>query len=108
MLPFTSQGGDAKEERLADGLTEDLIIELARYRYLYVIARGSVIPYKGKAVDIRQVGRELGVRYVFQGSLEGETDRVRVTAQLIDATNSSQIWSERYDRPADRLFRPAG
>ena len=104
VLPFTSQGGDAKEERLADGLTEDLIIELARYRYLYVIARGSVISYKGKAVDIRQVGRELGVRYVLQGSLESEIDRLRVTVQLLDATTSGQIWSERYDRPATDFF----
>jgi TolB-like protein/class 3 adenylate cyclase/Tfp pilus assembly protein PilF len=104
VLPFATQGGEAKEERFADGLTEDLIIELARYRYLFVIARSSVIPYKGRATDVRQIGRELGVRYVFQGSLDGEADRVRVTAQLVDATNSSQIWSERYDRPLADLF----
>ena len=98
------RAANAKEERFADGLTEDLIIELARYRYLFVIARSSVIPYKGRATDVRQIGRELGVRYVFQGSLDGEADRVRVTAQLVDATNSSQIWSERYDRPLADLF----
>ena len=104
VLPFATQSGEPKDERFADGLTEDLIIELARYRYLFVIARSSVIPYKGRATDVRQIGRELGVRYVFQGSLDGAADSVRVTAQLVDATNSSQIWSERYDRPLADLF----
>jgi TolB-like protein len=104
VLPFTIQGGDAKEERLADGLTEDLIIELSRYRYLLVIARGSVMSYKGKSTDVRQIGRELGVRYVLQGRLDGDAERVRVTAQFIDAATGGQIWSERYDRPLVDVF----
>jgi TolB-like protein/Tfp pilus assembly protein PilF len=104
VLPFTNMSGDDKQERLADGLTEDLITELARYRWLSVIARQSSFAYKGKALDARQVARELGVRYLLEGSLQTDPKRVRVTAQLIDATTGAHVWSERYDRPLGEFF----
>jgi TolB-like protein len=91
VLPFTNMSGDDKQERLADGLTEDLITELARYRWLSVIARQSSFAYKGKALDARQVARELGVRYLLEGSLQTDPKRVRVTAQLIDATTGAHV-----------------
>jgi TolB-like protein/Tfp pilus assembly protein PilF len=105
VLPFTSIGGDAKQERLADGITEDVITDLSRYRDLFVIARNSVFTYKGKLVNIQHVARELGVRYVLQGSIQTNGDRVRVTAQLIDATTGAHVWSERYDRPLNDIFQ---
>jgi TolB-like protein/Tfp pilus assembly protein PilF len=104
VLPFTSIGGDAKQERLADGITEDVITDLSRYRDLFVIARNSAFTYKGKPVNIQQVGRELGVRYVLEGSIQTNGDRVRVTAQLIDAATDAHVWSERYDRPLNDIF----
>ncbi len=104
VLPFTNIGGDAKQERLADGITEDVITDLSRYRNLFVIARNSVFTYKGKAVSVQQVGRELGVRYVLEGSIQTNGDRVRVTAQLIDAATNAHVWSDRYDRALDDIF----
>jgi TolB-like protein/class 3 adenylate cyclase len=104
VLPFTNIGGDAKQERLADGITEDVITDLSRYRDLFVIARNSVFTYKGKAVSVQQVGRELGVRYVLEGSIQTNGDRVRVTAQLIDAASNAHVWSEQYDRALDDIF----
>jgi TolB-like protein len=104
VLPFISIGGDAKQERLADGITEDVITDLSRHRDLFVIARNSVFTYKGKAVNVPEVGRELGVRYVLEGSIQTNGDRVRVTAQLIDATTNAHVWSERYERPLDDIF----
>ena len=104
VLPLANLDADPKEQRLADGLTDDLIVELGRYRFLFVIARGSVLPYQGKAVDVRQVGRELGVRYVLQGTLERDGERVRVSVQLADALTGSQVWSQRYDRPMAGFF----
>jgi TolB-like protein/class 3 adenylate cyclase/Tfp pilus assembly protein PilF len=104
VLPFTNMSGDTKQERLADGLTEDLITELARYRWLFVIARHSSFAYKGKARDVRQIARELGVRYLLEGSIQTDPQRVRVTAQLIDATTGTHVWSERYDRPVGEFF----
>jgi TolB-like protein len=89
---------------LADGITEDVITGLARHPDFFVIARNSVLPYKGKPVDIRQVGRDLGVRYVLEGSLQEDGGRVRVTAQLLDATTGAHVWAERYDRPEADLF----
>src|SRR3954452_24133102 len=103
VLPFDDFGGDARQQRLADAFTEDLITELARSRELLVIARNSVEAFKGKGVDVRQVGKELGVRYALEGSLQVEPERVRVTAQLIEATTGAHLWSERYDRPANDL-----
>jgi TolB-like protein/class 3 adenylate cyclase len=104
VLPFTNIGGDAKQERLADGITEDVITDLSRYRDLFVIARNSVFSYKGKAVSVPQVGRELGVRYILEGSIQTDGNRVRVTAQLIEALTNAHVWSERFDRPLDDIF----
>jgi TolB-like protein/class 3 adenylate cyclase len=104
VLPFDDFGGDARQQRLADAFTEDLITELARCRDLLVIARNSVEAFKGKGVDVRQVGKELGVRYALEGSLQVEPERVRITAQLIETGTGAHLWSERYDRPADDLF----
>jgi TolB-like protein len=104
VLPFTNMSGDAKQERLADGLTEDLITELARYRWLSVIARHSSFAYKGKARDVRQIARELGARYLLEGRIQTDPERVRVTAQLINATTGAHAWSERYDRPVGEFF----
>ncbi len=104
VLPLASPGGDARQERLADGIAEDLIGELGRYRNIAVIAKSSSFTYKGKAVDARQVGRELGVRYVLEGNLETDPERVRVAVQLIDAGTGAQVWSERYDRPLGEVF----
>jgi TolB-like protein/class 3 adenylate cyclase len=104
VLPFTNIGGDAKQERLADGITEDLITDLSRYHSLFVIARNSVMTYKGKAVSVQQVGRELGVRFVMEGSIQTNGDRVRVTAQLIDAATDTHVWSDRYDRALNDIF----
>ena len=104
VLPLANLSGDARWERLADGITEDLITDLARDPDLFVIARNSTLPYKGKTADIRQVGQELGVRYVLEGSLQAVPGRVRVTAQLIDAATGGHLWAERYDRPEADLF----
>ena len=104
VLPLANLSGDARWGRLADGITEDLITDLAQDPDLLVIARNSVDAYKGKAVDLRQVGRELGVRYVLEGSLQADAGRVRLTAQLIDATSGGHLWAERYDRPETDLF----
>ena len=104
VLPLASSGGDARQERLADGIAEDLIGELGRYRNIAVIAKSSSFTYKGKTVDVRQVGRELGVRYVLEGDLETDPERVRVAVQLIDAGTGAQVWSERYDRPLGEVF----
>jgi TolB-like protein/Tfp pilus assembly protein PilF len=104
VLPFDNIGGDPKWGRLADGITEDIITDLSHSRGLIVIARNSTEVYKGRPIDIRQVGRGLGVRYVLEGSIQPMGERVRVTAQLIEAASGSHVWSERYDRPVDDLF----
>jgi class 3 adenylate cyclase/TolB-like protein/tetratricopeptide (TPR) repeat protein len=104
VLPLASPGGDARQERLADGIAEDLIAELGRYRNIAVIAKSSSFAYKGKPSDPRQIGRELGVRYVLEGDLETDPERVRVAVQLIDAGTGVQVWSERYDRPLRDVF----
>jgi TolB-like protein len=98
VLPFANLSGDPEQEYFSDGVADDIITELSRDRALFVIARNSSFTYRGRSIDIRQVGRELGVRYVVEGSVRRETGRVRVTAQLIDATNGSHVWAERYDR----------
>ena len=104
VLPFDNLSGDPQHERLADGITEDIITDLSRFRELFVIARNSTFVYKDKPVDVRQVARELGVQYVLEGSLQIDGERVRITAQLIDATTGNHVWSERYDRPLDDVF----
>jgi TolB-like protein/class 3 adenylate cyclase/tetratricopeptide (TPR) repeat protein len=104
VLPFDNLGGDEATARLADGITEDIITDLARFRDLDVIARNSTGVYKGKPVDIRQVGKDLNVGYVLEGSIQRQGDSVRVTGQLIDAETGSHVWSERWDRPANDIF----
>jgi TolB-like protein/class 3 adenylate cyclase len=104
VLPFENLSGDPRQERLARGLTEDVITDLSRFRELFVIARNSTEVYKGKPADVRQVAHALGVQYVLEGSLQINGPQVRVTAQLIDGTTGSHVWAERYDRPLDDLF----
>jgi TolB-like protein/predicted Zn-dependent protease len=103
-LPFDNIGGDDSTGRLADGITEDIITDLARFPEFEVVARHSIEAYKGKAVDIREVGRALNVRYVLEGSIQRQGGRVRITAQLLDATSGTHLWSERWDRPAEDVF----
>jgi TolB-like protein/Flp pilus assembly protein TadD len=104
VLPFTNMSGDPDQEYFSDGITEDIITELSRFRSLLVIARHSSFAFKGKAVTVQQVGRELGVEYVLEGSVRRLGNRVRITAQLIDARTSAHIWAERLDRDMDDLF----
>ena len=104
VLPFTNFGNDARQEYFSDGITEDIITELSRYSELRVIARFSSFLYKGQALDIRQVGRELGARYVLEGSVRREGKRIRISAQLIDAQTGIHRWGERYDREIKDVF----
>lgn len=104
VLPFDNMSESGDHEYLADGITEDLITALSRIRWFYVIARNSTFTYKGKAVDVTTVARELGVRYVLEGSVRRAGKRVRVTAQLIDARDGHHVWAERYDRQIDDIF----
>jgi adenylate cyclase len=104
VLPFTNLSGDPKEDYFSDGTTEDIITELSRFSDLFVIARNSSFQYKGKSPDIRQVGKELGVCYVLEGSIRRAGDRVRITAQLIDATTGAHRWADRYDRKIEDVF----
>ena len=104
VLPFDNIGTDPKWDRLADGMTEDIITDLSHSKDLIVIARNSTEGYKGKPIDIRQIGRDLNVKYILQGSIQSMGDQIRVNAQLIDAASGGHVWSERYDRPADDLF----
>lgn len=104
VLPFDNLGRDDATGRLADGITEDIITDLARYRDFAVIARNSTEVYSGKAVDVRQVGKDLNVRYVLEGSVQRAGDHIRVTAQLIDAQTGAHLWSERWDRPTADVF----
>jgi len=104
VLPFTNMSGDPEQEFFADGITEDVITELSRFRGLVVISRTSAFMYKGKAVNLQNVAKDLGVRYLVEGSVRKAGKRVRVTAQLIDATSNSHLWAERYDRDLDDIF----
>ena len=104
VLPFDNLGGDEVTGRLADGITEDIITDLARFREFEVIARNSIEAYKGKPVDIKDVGRELNVRYVLEGSIQRQGDHFRITGQLIDAASGAHVWSERWDRQAADVF----
>jgi adenylate cyclase len=104
VLPFTNMSNDPEQQYLSDGITEDIITALCRFRQLFVIARNSSFAYEGHAKDIRQIGRELGVRYVLEGSVRKGGERLRITAQLIDATTGSHIWGERYDRSLADIF----
>jgi TolB-like protein len=104
VLPFENIGSDLKWDRFADGITEDIITDLSHSKDLIVIARNSTEVYKGKPVDIRQIGRDLNVKYVLEGSIQPIDERIRVTAQLVEANTGSHVWSERYDRPVEDLF----
>ncbi|MFO1060695.1 MAG: adenylate/guanylate cyclase domain-containing protein [Dongiaceae bacterium] len=104
VLPFTNMSGDAEQAYFADGLAEDLITDLSKRPELLVIARHSSFAYKGRSVDIRSVARELGVRYVVEGSVRRASDRVRINAQLIDAASGNHLWAERYDRDLADIF----
>src|SRR5471032_1681565 len=104
VLPFQNMSGDPDQEYFADGMVEDIITALSRFKSLFVIARNSSFAYKGKTVDIKQVGRELGVRYVLEGSVRKAGNRVRITAQLIDAISGAPVWAERYDRDLTDIF----
>jgi TolB-like protein len=104
VLPFTNISGDPNQEYFADGISEDLITGLARIRWLFVIARNSAFVYKQRAVDVKQVSRELGVRYLLEGSVRRSRNRLRVTAQLVDATTGGHHWAERYDRELGDIF----
>jgi TolB-like protein/class 3 adenylate cyclase len=104
VLPFLNISGDPEQEYFADGMVEDIITELSRSRSLFVIARNSSFTYKGKAIDIKQVGRELGVRYVLEGSVRKAGNRVRITGQLIDTETGNHIWGERYDSTLEDIF----
>jgi adenylate cyclase len=104
VLPFTNFGGNPDQEFLADGVTEDIITALARLRWLFVIARNSSFVYKAKAVDVRQVAQDLGVRYLLEGSVRTAGERIRITGQLIDAETGKHIWAEKYDGELKDVF----
>lgn len=104
VLPFDNMSGDPEQEFFADGITEDLITALSKVRWFFVIARNSTFTYKGKAVEVKHVAEELGVRYVLEGSVRKSGSRVRITAQLIDATSGHHVWAERYDRQIEDIF----
>jgi adenylate cyclase len=104
VLPFQNMSGDPEQDYFVDGMVEDIITGLSRIKWLFVIARNSTFTYKGRSVDVKQVGRELGVRYVLEGSVRKLADRVRITGQLIDAAIGAHVWAERYDRKSDDVF----
>lgn len=104
VLPFTNMSGEPEQEYFSDGITEDIITELSRFRSLFVIARNSSFHFKGQSPKVQQVGRELGVRYVVEGSVRKAGNRARITAQLVDAESGKHLWAERYDRDMLDLF----
>jgi TolB-like protein len=104
VLPFSNLSGDPEQNYFADGIVDDIITGLARINWLFVIARNSTFTYKGRAVDVKQVGRELGVRYVLEGSVRKAGGSVRVTGQMIDALTGAHVWAERYDRSSADIF----
>ena len=104
MLPFDNLSGQPEETYFSDGITEDIITGLARFRSLFVIARNSSFAFRGKSIDLAEIGRRLGVSYLLEGSVRRAGDRVRITAQLIEAANGAHLWAERYDRSLDDIF----
>jgi len=104
VLPFQNLSGDPEQEYFADGMVEEIITALSRIRWLFVIARNSSSTYKGRAVDVRQVARELGVRYVLEGSVRKASNRVRITAQLIEAETGAHLWADRFDGSLEDVF----
>jgi len=104
VLPFQNMSGDPEQEYFADGMVEEIITALSRIRWLFVIARNSSFAYKGQAIDLRQIGRELGVRYLVEGSVRKAGDYVRVTVQLIDAETGAHLWADRFDGSLENIF----
>ena len=104
VLPFTNMSGDPEQQYFSDGITEDIITELTRYRQLFVIARNSSFAFRDKPVDVTEVGRKLGVQYVVEGSVRKAAGRVRITAQLVDSATGNHLWAERYDRDVEDIF----
>jgi adenylate cyclase len=104
VLPLQNMSGDPEQEYFADGMVEDITTAIARLPWLFVIARNSSFTYKGKSVDVKQVGRELGVRYVLEGSVRKAGNRVRITGQLIDALTGTHLWADRFDGSLDDIF----
>jgi TolB-like protein/lipopolysaccharide biosynthesis regulator YciM len=104
VLPFTNMGGDRRQEYFSDGITDDLITAISRVPGVFVIARSSTFTYKGKAAKVQDVGRELGVAYVLEGSVRKSDNKLRITAQLVDTTGGNHLWAERYDRPLEDIF----
>ena len=104
VLPFTNMSGDPEQEYFADGMVEDIITGLSRIKWLFVVARNSSFTYKAQSVSVNRIGRELGVRYVLEGSVRKAGQRVRITGQLVEAETGVHIWAERYDRPLDAIF----
>ena len=104
VLPFDNMGGDPEQEYFADGITEDIITVLSKFRTFSVAARNSTFVYKGEGIDIKQAAGELGVRYLVEGSVRKSGNRVRITAQLIDAEGGDHVWAERYDRELEDIF----
>ena len=108
VLPFQNMSGDPEQEYFADGMVEEIITALSRIRWLFVIARNSSFSYKGQSPDVKRVGRELGVRYVLEGSVRKAGGRVRITAQLIDASNGAHLWADHFDGSLEDVFRLPG
>ena len=104
VLPFVDYGGDAAQDYFSDGIAEDLTANLSKFSELFVISRDSAFKYKGQSVDARRIGRELGVRYLLQGSVQKDADRMRITAELVDAGANKQLWAEHYDRAVTGVF----
>jgi adenylate cyclase len=104
VLPFTNLSNDPDQQYFADGITEDLTTDLSRISGMFVISRNTAFAYRNKSIDTKQIGRELGVRYVLEGSVQRSGSRLRVTAQLIDAETDSHLWTERFDRDMGDLF----
>src|SRR6266567_3494232 len=104
VLPFNNMSGDPEQEYFADGMVEEIITALSHIRWLFVIARNSSFTYKGQAVDVKQVGRELGVRYILEGSVRKAGQRVRITGQLIDALTGAHLWADRFDGSMEDVF----
>src|SRR5262245_44550575 len=103
VLPFTNMSGDPEQEYFADGMVEDIIKGLSRFRWLSMIARNSSFTYNGRAVDVKQVGRELGVRYLLEGSVRKSTNRIRIAGQLIDAASGAHLWADRFEAAIENV-----
>jgi len=105
VLPFINLSGDPTQDYFSDGITDDLITDLSRIPNLFVIARSSSFTYKGKAEKVQTIGRELGVKYLLEGSVRKAADEIRLNAQLVDAATGNEVWTQRYDRPMRDIFK---